>query len=153
MANRKNARLKNKHMKREFHLDEIDAIAAELWKAGKQCPVWVFDGDMGAGKTTLIAALCRHLGVRDTVGSPTYALVNEYHFQDKDCEIILYHSDWYRLSGEDEAIESGLEDLFSDTKAYCFIEWPQKAARLLPEKVFRISLRNIDESTRLIETE
>lgn len=139
-------------MRREFQLGEIDSVAAELWETGKEWKVWTFEGDMGAGKTTLIAALCRHLGVCDAVGSPTYALVNEYHFQDSSEDIIVYHSDWYRLSGEDEAIESGLEDLFNDPNAYCFVEWPQKAARLLPPKVFSIRLSTLDSDKRLLET-
>lgn len=139
-------------MKCAFTLDNIDAIAAELWQSGKGYKIWTFDGDMGAGKTTLIAAICRCLGVTDPVSSPTYALVNEYHFQQDGSENVLFHSDWYRLSGPDEAIESGLEDLFSDNSAYCFVEWPEKALSLLPETVFRVRLTNIDAGTRMLET-
>lgn len=140
-------------MKREFTLDNIDSVAAELWESGKGTKVWTFEGDMSAGKTTLIAAICHHLGVLDAVSSPTYALVNEYRFLRDGAETSLFHSDWYRLSGADEAIESGLEELFSDPAAYCFVEWPTRAASLLPQSVFRVRLTNIDANTRTLEAD
>jgi tRNA threonylcarbamoyladenosine biosynthesis protein TsaE len=139
-------------MNKEFTLDEIDTVAAELWQLGKNRKVWTFDGDMGAGKTTLIAAICRHLGVNDAVSSPTFALVNEYHFEQDGVDTILYHSDWYRLSGTEEAIESGLEDLFADKTAYCFVEWPDKATAILPKDCLVIHIRSKDISARIIST-
>lgn len=140
-------------MKRAFTMQEIDAVASELWALGKDRRVWTFDGDMGAGKTTLIAAICRHLGVSDAVSSPTYALVNEYHFLQDGADTLIFHSDWYRLSGPDEAIESGIDELFNDQSAYCFVEWPERAATLLPEGAFSIRLSNLSNDTRMLEAD
>lgn len=135
----------------QYTLTQIDEVAAALWQSGKDMRVWTFDGDMGAGKTTLIAALCRHIQVEDAVSSPTYALVNEYHYPQNGNSSTLYHMDWYRLSGEEEAIQSGIEDLLHDAEAHLFIEWPERAAGLLPEKIFRVRIHTVSETERMLE--
>lgn len=92
--------------------------------------VFAFNGEMGAGKTTFISALSRALGVtEDVASSPSFAIVNEYR-SDTTAELI-YHFDLYRLKNLEEALEIGIEDYF-DSGALCLIEWPDRAADVLP---------------------
>lgn len=101
---------------------------------------------MGSGKTTFIHALCEELGVKDAIGSPTFAIVNEYR---SPVAGTIYHMDWYRLKDEEEAIQAGIEDqLYS--KAVCLVEWPDKAAGLLPDDTLHIVLEVLNEGTRRI---
>ncbi|GAC1400921.1 MAG: tRNA (adenosine(37)-N6)-threonylcarbamoyltransferase complex ATPase subunit type 1 TsaE [Sediminibacterium sp.] len=131
-----------------FSLGQIRQVAQMLWKEGKQHKVWAFHAAMGMGKTTFIHALCEELGVNDAVSSPTFALVNEY---ESPVAGTIYHMDWYRLKDEEEAIQAGIEDqLYS--KNLCFIEWPEKAAGLLPSDTFEIHLELLDEVTRRLYT-
>ena len=92
--------------------------------------VFAFNGEMGAGKTTFFSALSRALGVtEDIASSPSFAIVNEYR-SDTTAELI-YHFDLYRLKNLEEALEIGIEDYF-DSGALCLIEWPDRAADVLP---------------------
>ncbi len=124
---------------------EINAISIEqLPEAAKQlidfaetnqAKILLFYGEMGAGKTTFIKAFCAALGVKDSVSSPTFSIVNEYHYPAG----IIYHFDFYRLKNQTEALDLGLEEyLYSGN--YCLIEWPEKIPDLLPENYFKISL-------------
>jgi tRNA threonylcarbamoyladenosine biosynthesis protein TsaE len=131
-----------------YNIAEINSIAEEVWQLGKQYKVWAFYASMGTGKTTIIHALCEHLRVKDTISSPTFALINEYS---SPVAGIIYHMDWYRLKDEREAVQSGMEDaILSDN--YCFIEWPEIAEELLPEHVFIINIELMDQNTRKIIT-
>lgn len=107
--------------------------------------VFAFHGDMGAGKTTFIHAVCEVLEVKDTVGSPTYSLINEYVGKNGR----IYHIDLYRLRDAEEAVQAGVEDcLYSgDT---CFVEWPTRAPELFPEGTLHVHLAVINEETRRI---
>ena len=135
-------------MNREYSLDELDQVAAQLWEEGKPYRIWAFFAPMGAGKTTLIARLCSILHISDPVSSPTFSIINEYQLPDGER---VYHMDWYRLSDMEEAIQAGVEErIFSDDR--CWIEWPERAAALLPPDTFTISIRVTDESNRSIET-
>ncbi|HEX6915034.1 MAG TPA: tRNA (adenosine(37)-N6)-threonylcarbamoyltransferase complex ATPase subunit type 1 TsaE [Chitinophagaceae bacterium] len=135
-------------MLKTFKIDEIDSIARSAWEEGKDYKTWVFDAPMGAGKTTFIHALCELLQVKDTVGSPTFALINEYS---SPVAGTICHMDWYRLKDEQEAVDAGMEDAILGGN-YCFIEWPEKAAALLPDERFTVRIRTIDENTREIST-
>jgi tRNA threonylcarbamoyladenosine biosynthesis protein TsaE len=107
-----------------YSLDTIDNAAQKLWTFAKGHRIWTFSGDMGAGKTTLISSLCRLLGVEETVSSPTFSLINEYHFRNQEgAGTIILHMDWYRINGTAEAIDAGMEDALQG-QSYCFIEWP-----------------------------
>lgn len=109
-----------------------------------------FYGEIGAGKTTFIQAICRQLGVREAVVSPTFALVNEYTYMDTfNKEKNLYHLDLYRLKNVQEALDIGIEDRLYDEN-YCFIEWPELVENLLPEEVVRIKIEALHNSTRKI---
>jgi tRNA threonylcarbamoyladenosine biosynthesis protein TsaE len=103
---------------------------------------------MGAGKTTFIHHLCDYLGVEDAVSSPTFALINEYHFLNNGQDKTIYHMDWYRINSEEEAINAGIEDALLNKDAYCFVEWPEKAIHLLPQPYLWIEIEVLDETKR-----
>jgi tRNA threonylcarbamoyladenosine biosynthesis protein TsaE len=107
-------------------------------------------GEMGAGKTTLIKAICAHLGVADNTASPTYSLINAYAYTDADGQAALFHHlDLYRLRNLREALDIGLEELLDDPW-YCFIEWPEIVEDLLPPETARIYVDVTGETTRLV---
>ena len=110
-------------------------------------------GDMGAGKTTLVKALCQHLGVQGTTASPTFSLINEYRYQAADgSEALFHHLDLYRLNSAQEAFDIGLEDLLYDPW-YCVIEWPQLAEAMLPEDAARVEIEITGEQSRTVRVQ
>jgi len=131
-----------------YHIKEIKQVAAQLWEQGGDKKVWAFHADMGAGKTTLIHALCDLLRVDDAVGSPTFAIINEYK---SAVAGIVFHMDWYRIKDETEAVQAGCEDCI-DSGNFCFIEWPAKAPLLLPANTFNVFLSVINEHERRLTT-
>jgi tRNA threonylcarbamoyladenosine biosynthesis protein TsaE len=129
------------------HVDEIDTAARQLLAEGRERSVWLFDGDMGAGKTTLIKAICRVLGVVSTVQSPTFSIVNEYTTHEGHS---VYHFDCYRLRNEAEALDIGIEEYF-DSGNYCFIEWSEKIMNLWPVTYYQVHLAVDDDGSRILE--
>jgi len=131
-----------------FHrLDELDKVAHQLLAEGRNHSVWLFEGEMGAGKTTLIKALCRALGVISMVQSPTFSIVNEYTTHEGHS---VYHFDCYRLRNEAEALDIGIEEYF-DSGNYCFIEWPERVVSLWPARYFQVQLTPGPDDQRTIE--
>ena len=129
-----------------FSLHQIDSAAQQILAANPE-KVILFNGEMGAGKTTLIKALCRALGIHDTTSSPTFSLVNEYV---SDAGQTVYHFDVYRLKNESEALDMGIDEyLYSGN--YCFIEWPDKIPNLIPENHSVVSLTVLQDGTRQLE--
>lgn len=129
-------------------LSELDAVAQRLIVLGENTPVWMFEGHMGAGKTTLIKSLCRALGVVSTVQSPTFALVNEYEGADQK---VIYHFDFYRIKDEMEALDIGIEEYF-DQGDFCFVEWPDKIESLWPAQYMLLELQvDLDTEERVLE--
>ena len=127
-------------------LDEIGQAAAEFLPYLKYGKVVAFYGEMGAGKTTFIKALCACLKVTDTVNSPTFAIINEYYTSKRE---LVYHLDLYRLRRPEELLDIGYEDYLLSGN-YLFIEWPEKAADLLPSDCTIVNIsRENDESRRL----
>lgn len=114
-----------------YSLSEIQDAAYHFWQCAYEYNVWAFNAEMGAGKTTFIHALCDHLGVQDAVSSPTFAIINEYHFLKEGADTILYHMDWYRLRDEEEGRNAGVEDCLEQPNAYSAVEWPTNAPGLL----------------------
>jgi tRNA threonylcarbamoyladenosine biosynthesis protein TsaE len=117
------------------NLGELPDAAAQLLAKADGCRVLLFYGEMGAGKTTLIKAICEQLGVTGATSSPTFAIVNEYH----TAEGPLYHFDFYRIKSEQEALDLGYEEYFYSGR-YCFVEWPEKIAGLLPADAARVRI-------------
>ena len=132
-----------------IHVDSLDRLpeAAEKFVAAMgDETVYAFYGDMGAGKTTFINALCRRLGVEDDVtNSPSFAIINEYR-SDTTAELI-YHFDLYRLDDIDGALEIGVEDYF-DSGALCFLEWPERIEDILHDDTVRVDIRANDDNSR-----
>ena len=117
-------------------LSELPTAAVQLLEAIGDRNVLAFYGEMGAGKTTFIKAFCVALGVKETISSPTFSIVNEYL---SATGRKIYHFDFYRIKDINEAFDMGYEEyLYSD--ALCLIEWPEKIEALLPENVFPVSI-------------
>ncbi|MEN0052941.1 MAG: tRNA (adenosine(37)-N6)-threonylcarbamoyltransferase complex ATPase subunit type 1 TsaE [Mucilaginibacter sp.] len=129
-------------------LAELPAAAEAIIAHASNNRIFLFYGDMGAGKTTLIKSLCSALGTSDTVTSPTFAIVNEYQMvNDK-----IYHFDFYRLKNQTEALDMGYEEYFY-AGAWCFIEWPEKIPDLLPLNYTRVSIAALADGSRQIDVE
>lgn len=116
-----------------YSLIDIDKIAAEFYEIAQHYKVWAFSGQLGAGKTTFTAAVCRLLKVQDGVSSPTFAIINEYHRNTGDFPKVIYHADWYRMADEEEAINAGVEEIFNDLEGLIIVEWWERAENLLPK--------------------
>ncbi|GEP51911.1 tRNA (adenosine(37)-N6)-threonylcarbamoyltransferase complex ATPase subunit type 1 TsaE [Flavobacterium noncentrifugens] len=130
-------------MEIQFSLDEIGAAASKLIEQNPQ-KVILFNGEMGAGKTTFIKSLAKKLGVNDTTGSPTFSLVNEYKTADNE---IVYHFDVYRLKSENEAYDMGMDEyLYSGN--WCFIEWAEKIPNLIPEEHSSVFIKVLPNGKR-----
>ena len=136
-------------MELNFSLDNIKEIATRFWKTTGDAKVFAFHGDMGAGKTTFIHALCDVKGVKDAVTSPTFSIINEYSYLENGSEKKIFHLDLYRLKDEEEAIRAGIEDcLYSDN--VCLVEWPDKAAGIFPSDTVHVYIRVVDEKNRTL---
>lgn len=133
-------------MQLQCTLDTIRQTARRFWELVDGRKVIAFYGNMGAGKTTLIHALCDEKGVTSTVGSPTFSIINEYSYPGGR----MFHIDLYRLKDEEEAIRAGVEDcLYSGD--ICLIEWPARAEGILPLDTVKVEIRAIDRDTRAIQ--
>jgi len=132
-------------MEIRFTLDAIQEAARQCWQAIGPAKVVAFHGQMGAGKTTFIHALCDVKGVTSTVGSPTFSIINEYVWAGG----IIFHIDLYRLNDEEEAIRAGVEDCLYSGHT-CLVEWPERAERLFPEDTVSLHIEAIDLHTRLL---
>jgi tRNA threonylcarbamoyladenosine biosynthesis protein TsaE len=130
------------------NLQAIGGAAREFVKGMAGRRVFAFRGAMGAGKTTFIKALCEELGVKDTVNSPTFAVVNEYYSE--SLGEAVYHFDFYRVESPEEALRIGLYDYF-DSGCLCFIEWAEKIESLLPEDVVFVEIAELPDGKRRIE--
>jgi len=130
-----------------FKLTDISNAAQWLLDQtnGRKC--MAFHGDMGAGKTTFISAVCKLLGVQTGQSSPTFPIINDYVTSNGET---VYHIDLYRLKSETEAMAAGVEDcLYSGN--YCFVEWPEKALGIFPPDVVLVYINTIDPETRNIK--
>ena len=134
-------------MKYEIGLDELDAFAQTFWRQVGDSRVFAFHGEMGAGKTTLISALCRAIGVRDSLGSPTFSIINEYadgHGQP------VFHMDLYRLNNPEEVLQTGVEDTITSGHI-CMVEWPEKAPGLFDRHTVHVHLLVLEGGKRSVE--
>jgi len=126
-------------------LDALPEAANQFLELTKGHKIIAFSGEMGAGKTTFIKALCSQLGIKGVAASPTFSLVNEYQ-SEKGQKI--YHFDFYRLTKESEALDMGVEEYFY-SDAYCFIEWPEKIASYLPADCLQVQLK-VEGAARVV---
>jgi tRNA threonylcarbamoyladenosine biosynthesis protein TsaE len=129
-----------------FDLQSIRSSAVEFWQRWGAFRVFAFHGEMGAGKTTFIRELCAVKGVEDSVGSPTFSIINEYRYP--PCEKI-FHIDLYRLKDEEEALRAGVEDILY-SGSICLVEWPDRAPGIFPPETVHIRIEVPDPFTRKI---
>jgi tRNA threonylcarbamoyladenosine biosynthesis protein TsaE len=132
-------------MDQVYTLEQTDLIATQLVKKYTNQPVWIFQAPMGAGKTTLISAIGKALGIQQAMSSPTFSIMNEYEVQGK----LIYHMDWYRLENEAEARQAGVEAAMEEADL-SLVEWPEKAPNLLPENAVVIHIEILDPNHRRI---
>lgn len=130
----------------EVKQEDLAALTEVLLKEGGHCPVWLFHGEMGAGKTTLIKSLCARLGVEEVMSSPTFSIVNEYNTRDDGK---IYHFDYYRIKNEAEAYDIGSEEYFYSGNL-CFVEWPEKIPSLIPAEHIKVSIALENQNHRTI---
>lgn len=132
-------------------LEEIGTAAQEfvqyISSSDLQSNIFAFFGQMGAGKTTFIKAICKELGVADDVNSPTFTIVNEYRAAKG---FPIYHFDFYRINKITEAYDIGIDEYFSGD-GLCLIEWPEKIQEILPDDCFQVFVYVDDEGNRTIE--
>ena len=129
-------------------MEQLPAVARDLLKEFGEERFFAFFGKMGVGKTTLIKALCDQLGVKETVCSPTFAIINEYTTAEGEP---VYHFDFYRLKSVEEAFDIGYEEYFY-SGAFCFTEWTEKIESLLPEHYVRVEIEEEKGLRTLIAT-
>lgn len=127
-------------------LEDINSVAAEFIKLVGDKRIFAMHGAMGVGKTTFVKAICEELGVQDTINSPTFAIVNEYHTAKEN---IVYHFDFYRIDDVQEAYDFGYEDYFY-SDAICFIEWPEKIDSILPNDTVEVHFNEEADGSRSI---
>ena len=135
----------------EIKINNIADIRAAARQFVSQMPagnVFAFYGEMGAGKTTFIKALCQELGVVEEVTSPTFAIVNEYEAT-ATTPPVIYHFDFYRIKKVEEAYDIGFDD-YIDSGALCFIEWPEMIEELLPDDATRVDIMVADDGSRTV---
>ena len=107
-------------------MEDWQKVAATLLEEAGETHLWTLQGNLGAGKTTLVKALCAELGVKEIVNSPTYALIHEY----RSPKGPIYHCDFHRISSLEELLQTGFESYLRDYH-YIFIEWPEHVYPLL----------------------
>lgn len=131
---------------RQVDLEALDLVAEEVVNTLSGTPVWIFHGEMGAGKTTFIKAICNKLKVTDVMSSPTFSIVNEYETEGGEK---VYHFDFYRIKNEAEAWDIGTEEYFY-SGYLCLVEWPEKIPSLIPAAYAAIALTIENNTQRTI---
>lgn len=130
-----------------FTLDAIDTAAATFISAINERNVIAFHGEMGAGKTTFVHAVCKSLKIESIISSPTFSIINEYELPGGK---VIYHMDLYRLKNESEAIAAGVEDYIYSGNL-CLVEWPEKAQALFPEDTVHCYFTLITDNERKLQ--
>jgi len=127
--------------------ERLERAAEDFIRYTEGYSIFAFYGSMGAGKTTLIKAICKKLGSIDAATSPSFTLVNEYLTNTGE---IIYHFDFFRIKKQDEVFDFGFEE-YIDSGKKCFMEWPEKVETLLPEDTVRVNIKVKPDSSRLVE--
>ncbi len=129
--------------------NNIDEVAKEFVAHIGNAKIFAFYGEMGAGKTTFITAICRALGVTEPITSPTFAIVNEY---EAEADGIIYHFDCYRLETVQDALNIGIEEYFADGNI-CLIEWAENIEPLLPKETVKVRIKVAENGVRIVNVE
>ncbi len=129
-------------------IEGLASVSRQILSFAGEEKIFLFYGEMGAGKTTLINSLCAVLGTEDKTSSPTFSIVNEYSLKNGS----IFHFDFYRLRNQNEAFDFGYEDYFYSGN-YCFIEWPEKIPDLWPDSFVKVEISVLDEEKRVIKLE
>ncbi len=133
-------------MQFEFDLEGIREAADKFWQLAGDHRVMAFHGQMGAGKTTFIHALCEAKKVSSVITSPTFSIINEYRYP----EGLIYHIDLYRLANEEEAVRAGVEDCLYSNQI-CLVEWPERASAIFPPDTLEVYLSVKDTNRRTLQ--
>jgi tRNA threonylcarbamoyladenosine biosynthesis protein TsaE len=131
-----------------FTLATIGEAARKIIAAYNTQKIFALHGSMGAGKTTLINAICKALGVTEHTSSPTYGIIAEYNGVYNNLPVKICHMDWYRLRGAAEAIDAGVVEYLHNPSYYCFVEWPSIAPSLLPANTLHLEIKILSEQDR-----
>ena len=126
-----------------FSLNDIDAAANSFLDVLKHSTVVAFHGNLGAGKTTFIKAVCKQLGVKENVSSPTFSIINQYTSPNNKT---IFHIDLYRVKDNEEAVNAGVEECIYSGDL-CFVEWPERVS-ILPADTLNVFVELINESQR-----
>lgn len=127
-------------------LAELENFAGEILRTYPRHKIILLRGDLGAGKTSLAQAICRHLRIEEQAKSPSFAIINEYHSPDGP----VYHFDFYRIEAEEEAQELGLEEYW-ESGNHCLVEWPEMIPSYLPAEYLSVSIELTDSGSRKIQ--
>ena len=129
-----------------YTLQEIETAAKMIVSEAQDEKIWIFQGEMGAGKTTLIKALAGVFGIQDQVSSPTFGIVNQY---ENEASQTFYHFDFYRIEDPMEALDIGIEEYFYSGN-YCWLEWAEQIAQFLPDQFFLIRITSDSDEKRTL---
>jgi|TARA_Y100000758_G_scaffold148031_1_gene104820 tRNA threonylcarbamoyladenosine biosynthesis protein TsaE len=127
-----------------YSIEEIDKTAKIVLSLNPSTKIFIFNGEMGSGKTTIIKAIIKELGYEGIVSSPTFSLINEYFNGDK-----IYHFDFYRIKSREELLDIGIDEYISSND-WCFIEWPNLIVDMLPDKHIELNIDVISSDNRKI---
>ena len=125
-----------------YSIKEIGKTAKIVLSLNPSAKIFIFNGEMGSGKTTIIKALIKELGYKGNVSSPTFSLINEYFNGDK-----IYHFDFYRIKNRNELLDIGIDEYISSNN-WCFIEWPSLIVDMLPDKHIELNIDVISSDHR-----
>jgi len=131
-----------------FDLEKIESAAQDFLQKYNGRKVFAFSGDLGAGKTTFINALCKDLGVTETVTSPTYSIIQEYSTENN---AVIYHIDLYRIKSEREAMDAGIEDCLNSDEI-CMVEWPERVPEIFPSDTIYTNIEVVSATKRNLKT-
>ena len=126
-------------------IDELDVVVDSLLSLLKICSVFTFSGSLGAGKTTLVRALLKKLGVEGVITSPTFTYLNRYKNRQGQT---FYHFDCYRLENTDDFTSAGFDEYLYEDNSWSFIEWPEVVMPLLKKKVCHVSIEHAGPDKR-----
>src|SRR6266542_4062895 len=134
----------------QISFDELRNFAEQFWHYVNDKKVFAFHGEMGAGKTTIISALCHYKGTKDVTGRPNFSNINEFFYFESGERKKIFYIDLYRLKDEEEVVQAGVEDCVY-SGSVCFIEWPEKASNLFDEETVHVFIEPVSETERKVE--